>query len=124
MLMRRRYFIVLAALSWVASNLTLTVPVSRPATAQAQADSGSDAEHDSSSKERKEKATVKKPVIDPEPDPIPPSRGFKGLGKDFLLAQEQIWTSPAKIRFSDTQWLVPFSGITAGLFVTDTSYSK
>jgi len=41
-----------------------------------------------------------------------------------LLDQEQIWTSPAKLRFSDTQWLVPLSGITAGLFVTDTDYSK
>ncbi len=114
------------AFSWVASNLTLTVPVSRPATPQAQAQSGNDAEHDSSSKEGKEKATVKKFLIDPEPDPdpTPPSRGFRGLGKEFLLDQEQIWTSPAKIRFSDTQWLVPLSGITAGLFVTDTSYSK
>jgi len=113
------------AFGWVASNLTLTVPVSRPATPQAQAQSGNDAEHDSSSKEGKEKATVKKFLIDPDPDPAPPSTGsFKGLGKEFLLDQEQIWTSPAKIRFSDTQWLVPLSGITAGLFVTDASFSK
>ena len=41
-----------------------------------------------------------------------------------MLDQEQIWTSPAKLRFSDTQWLVPLSGIAAGLFVTDTDYSK
>jgi len=41
-----------------------------------------------------------------------------------VLDQREIWTSPAKIRFSDTQWLVPLSGITAGLFVTDNDYSK
>src|SRR6266404_4944368 len=47
-----------------------------------------------------------------------------GLVGRFVLDQREIWTSPAKIRFSDTQWLVPVSGITAGLFVTDTDYSK
>ncbi len=40
------------------------------------------------------------------------------LASDFLLDQKQIWTSPAKLRLSDTEWLVPLSGITAGLFVT------
>src|SRR6266404_1166813 len=47
-----------------------------------------------------------------------------GLVGRFVLDQREIWTSPAKIRFSDTQWLVPLSGITAGLFVTDNDYSK
>src|SRR5256886_506390 len=47
-----------------------------------------------------------------------------GIARDYLGDQEQIWTSPAKLRFSDTQWLVPLSGITAGLFVTDRDFSK
>ena len=51
-------------------------------------------------------------------------RGFSGLGRRFLEDQEQILTSPAKVRFSDAQWLVPFGGVTAGLFVTDASYSR
>ena len=51
-------------------------------------------------------------------------RGFKGLTSDFLGDQRQIWTSPARLRFSDTEWLVPFGGITAGLFVTDAEFSK
>src|SRR5437660_11531384 len=51
-------------------------------------------------------------------------RGFHGLARDFLGDQEQIWTSPAKLRFSDTEWLVPLSGISAGLFVTDRDFSK
>src|SRR5713226_8275158 len=49
---------------------------------------------------------------------------LRQLGKDFLLDQEQIWTSPTRLRFSDTEWLVPLSGITAGLFVTDRSFSN
>src|SRR5260370_34075777 len=50
--------------------------------------------------------------------------GLRELGKDFLLDQKQIWTSRARLRFSDTEWLVPLSGITAGLFVTDRSFSN
>ena len=47
-----------------------------------------------------------------------------GLVGRFVGDQREIWTSPAKLRFSDTEWLVPLSGITAGLFVTDRDFSK
>jgi membrane-associated phospholipid phosphatase len=47
-----------------------------------------------------------------------------GLVGRFIGDQREIWTSPAKLRFSDTEWLVPLSGITAGLFVTDADFSK
>src|SRR5438034_7483690 len=47
-----------------------------------------------------------------------------GLVERFIGDQRQIWTSPAKLRFSDTEWLVPLSGVTAGLFVTDRDFSK
>ena len=46
------------------------------------------------------------------------------LTKDFLTDQKQIWTSPTQLRLSDTQWLVPLSGITAGFFVTDADVNK
>src|ERR1700756_5119643 len=46
-----------------------------------------------------------------------------GLVGRFIGDQREIWTSPAKLRFSDTDWLVPLSGITAGLFVTDRDFS-
>jgi membrane-associated phospholipid phosphatase len=49
--------------------------------------------------------------------------GFKKLLVDFGQDQKQLWTSPARIHFSDAPWLVPFAGITAGLFVTDRQYS-
>jgi hypothetical protein len=48
----------------------------------------------------------------------------KEFGKDFVLDQKQIWTSPARLRFSDTEWLVPLSGITAGFLVTDADVSR
>src|SRR6266481_1145991 len=47
-----------------------------------------------------------------------------GLVGRFFGDQREIWKSPARLRFSDTEWLVPLSGITAGLFVTDRDFSK
>src|SRR6266567_4763995 len=47
-----------------------------------------------------------------------------GLVGRFFRDQQEIWTSPAKLRFSDTDWLVPLSGISAGLFVTDRDFTK
>jgi membrane-associated phospholipid phosphatase len=46
------------------------------------------------------------------------------LGERFIRDQREIWTSPARLRFSDAEWLVPLSGITAALFVTDRDFSK
>lgn len=51
------------------------------------------------------------------------SRNFLGLVKDFVGDQKGIWTSPGRLRFDDTEWLVPFAGITTGLFVTDRQVS-
>ncbi len=47
-----------------------------------------------------------------------------GLVGRFVDDQREIWTSPARLRFTDAAWLVPLSGITAGLFVTDRDFSK
>jgi hypothetical protein len=49
--------------------------------------------------------------------------GWRGLGKDFLGDQKQIWTSPVRLRFADTDWLVPSAGFAAGLFSTDRDVS-
>jgi membrane-associated phospholipid phosphatase len=51
-------------------------------------------------------------------------RGIKDLGKDFLGDQKHIWTSPARLRFADADWIVPASGLAAGLFVTDSEVSR
>jgi len=88
--MMRGYLIVLA-LSWVASSLTLTATVARSATPQARAQSDEDEKHSSADADVKEKNTNKKRADDP--DSVfapPPSRGVKRLGKEFLEDQGQI----------------------------------
>jgi membrane-associated phospholipid phosphatase len=57
------------------------------------------------------------------------SRGYASRGapsehfQDFLEDQKEIWSSPARVRFSDATWLVPLGGLAAGLFATDRQYS-
>jgi len=51
------------------------------------------------------------------------ARNFSGLVKDFVGDQKGIWTSPGRLRFEDTDWLVPLAGFTSGLFVTDRQVS-
>jgi hypothetical protein len=120
----RSYFLPLA-FGLAASSLTLTATVSRCVPRQADERSAGDTKESSSAADVKEISPEKKFANDPLSEyPSSPPRGIKGLAKEFLQDQEQIWTSPAKLQFSDTQWLVPLSGITAGLFVTDYDYSK
>jgi hypothetical protein len=122
--MVRKWFIVMA-FSWVASSLMLTGAIAQPVPPQAEEQAGEATKESSSLAGAKETSAGKKIVPDPDSEfNAAPPWSFKGLGKEFLQDQEQIWTSPAKLRFSDVQWLVPMSGITAGLFVTDSSYSK
>src|SRR6266403_5953628 len=122
----RAIVLVFSCAAW---SLTLTSSVS--ATPQAQEERAVDAKQSSLGADADADADVKKMTTtskiarDPEAEPFESSRpGLQGLGKRFLEDQEQIWRSPAKIRFSDTQWLVPVSGIAAGLFVTDRDFSK
>jgi membrane-associated phospholipid phosphatase len=44
--------------------------------------------------------------------------------KDFAGDQKDLWTSPKNLQVSDATWLLPVSGIAAGLVVTDTDYSR
>jgi hypothetical protein len=121
----KRICFALLAVGLAVSSLTLTTRVSRSAPRQAHEQDGGDSKESSSATEAKGIKPEKKFANDPLSEYAAPApRSFRGLGKEFLLDQEQIWTSPAKLQFSDTQWLVPLSGIAAGLFVTDTDYSK
>jgi membrane-associated phospholipid phosphatase len=120
-----RGFLIVLAFSWAASSLTVTAEVTRPATPQAQEESKTAAKQSAPGTEAKAKDQKKKIVNEPDsPAFSAPAHSVRGLAKEFVQDQEQIWTSPAKLRFSDTQWLVPMSGFTAGLFVTDSDYSK
>src|SRR5260370_42696179 len=96
-----------------------------PAPPQAQEQRAVDAKQSSSGAEVNKITPTKKIAGDPEAEPFESSkRGFEGLSKRFLEDQKQIWTSPARLRFSDTGWLEPDSGITRGLFVTDPELRK
>src|SRR6266436_1734665 len=122
-MMRMR--VIVLAFSCAASSLTLMAATAMPEPPQAAEQRAVDEKQSSSGVEVKKMTTTRKIAIDPDGERFESShQGLQGLGKRFLEDQEQIWASPAKIRFSDTQWLVPLSGITAGLFVTDTDYSK
>src|SRR5271169_4329543 len=124
MLMMRRWLIAMV-FSCAASSLTPSADLARPVPPQAEEQSGEASKESSSVAGAKETNVGKRIVPDPDSEfNAAPPWSFKGLGKEFLQDQEQIWTSPTKLRFSDVQWLVPVSGITAGLFVTDVSYSK
>ncbi len=117
--------VIVLAFSCAASSLTLTALSSMPAPPQAQEPRAVDAKESSSGAEINKMSPAKKTASALELEPFESShRGFSGLGKRFLEDQERIWTSPTKVRFTDTQWLVPLSGITAGLFVTDATYSR
>src|SRR5229473_2356700 len=117
--------VIVLAFSCAASILALAAPSSMPAPLQAQEQGAVDAKQSSSGAEVNKMTPTKKIASDPEAEPFASSkRGFEELGKRFLEDQKQIWTSPARLRFSDTDWLVPLSGITAGLFVTDRDFSK
>src|SRR5882762_8297305 len=116
--------VIVLAFSFAASSLTLTAVSSICAPPQAQEQGAVDAKESSSGVTNKMSST-KKIASGLELEPFESSKpGLTGLGKRFLEDQEQIWASPAKVRFSDAQWLVPVSGITAGLFVTDSDFSR
>src|SRR5213079_2745594 len=115
-----------------ASSLTLTAPSSMPAPPQAREQRSVDAKDEDARSTSKSFDTAREIKTEKARDAgglpeVYPTEGFgrglHGLARDFLGDQEQIWTSPAKLRFSDTEWLVPLSGITAGLFVTDRDFS-
>src|SRR5467141_178431 len=117
---------IMLAISWASVSLTLTAGASRAALPpQAEKQQDGTEKQGGPQAEEKEMVQPKQHASIPDQEPVPRSQhGFLGLGKDFLLDQKQIWTSPARVRFSDTEWLVPLSGITAGLMVTDREYSK
>lgn len=116
---------IVLAFSFVASSLSLAATTAWPLPQQAEEQRSATAKPSSADAEAMEMPTPKKIATRPEVEPLESSQqGFTGLGKRFLMDQQQIWTSPAKIRFSDTQWLVPLSGITAGLIVTDADYNR
>src|ERR1700675_2172510 len=121
--MQMRAFMV--AISLASVSLAIAAGASRAALPPQAQEQQVAAEKQSSSEAKEREMVHPKPkasMQDQEPV-LTAQHGLRELGKDFLLDQKQIWTSPARLRFSDTEWLVPLSGITAGLFVTDRDFS-
>ena len=62
------------------------------------------------------------------PDPNPPNEDSTSIGvpllKHILSDQKAIWTSPAHLRWSDANWLIPLAGASAVLFATDRSVNR
>ncbi len=48
------------------------------------------------------------------------SSAERSLPRNILLDQKWFWTRPAHLQTKDLKWLLPFSGITAGLIAGDT----
>lgn len=67
-------------------------------------------------------------AVDRVDPPVNPGNYNNMLGpqllKNIAKDQKNIWISPAHLRFSDTEWLIPLAGITAGLLETDADFSK
>ncbi len=63
-------------------------------------------------------------MLEPGSGGLGSSGGITGAAKDFLMDQKEIWTSPARLRFADADWLIPAAGITAGLLSTDSDVSR
>ncbi len=115
---------IVLVLSSAALSLTLTACAAWSAPQQAEEQRGEVEKPNSSGGDAKKMIAKSKIAADPNAESFaPPARGLTGLGKEFVNDQVQIWSSPAKIRRSDMQWLVPLSGITAGLLVTDSDFS-
>jgi len=111
---------------WTVLLLLLTASSCWPMPRQAQQQDGSP-DHQADAKRKTGKREEQQDAKASEADSGSSSvsqPGFKGLAEDFLTDQKQIWTSPAKLRFTDAQWLVPMSGLTAALFATDSSFSR
>src|SRR5215467_7835265 len=49
---------------------------------------------------------------------------FHSFLGEFFSVHKELWTSPSKLRFSDTEWLVPVAGVTAALFASDAQFSR
>jgi hypothetical protein len=111
---------------WTLGNLGLiegTMAATRSQEPEAQSDTKPAQTEEKQAEDAQEKDKQKAVKDRNDSDQAPASRGVKGLGKDFLGDQKQIWTSPIRLRFADADWLVPMSGFAAGLFSTDSQFS-
>jgi membrane-associated phospholipid phosphatase len=109
------------ALSWLTG--TTGYAAARPQDQEGQAKRDASTKSEELPKEEKPKGGLKTNGEDPDASVTLP-HSFRGLGERFLLDQKQVWTSPARLQWADVNWLVPLSGLSAGMFVTDADMSR
>jgi Capsule assembly protein Wzi/PAP2 superfamily len=121
--------VAIVVCGWTVIGLMAAQPAvcsaqAQPPVGQTEKDTRNKPEDEEKNKDKdKNKSVQTSSTPEEESEPIL-NQSFKDLGKDFLLDQKHIWTSPARIKFSDAEWLVPTAGITAGFFVTDVDVSR
>ncbi|MGB2677800.1 MAG: capsule assembly Wzi family protein [Candidatus Acidiferrum sp.] len=113
-------------MGWLAINwLTGTIgyAAARPQDPQEQGSGDVPAKCELMPPEERPNASIKLNGEDPQASVTLPHNA-KQLGERFLLDQEEIWTSPVRLRWPDANWLLPLGGVTAGMFVTDAEMSR
>jgi hypothetical protein len=111
------------ACAWIAVSLTVAepgfcAPQSQESEKRSPGDAGTGAaKGDGKIRTAQDSSTLSKESVGA------PHLRLTDLGRDFVLDQKQIWTSPRHLRFSDTEWLVPLAGISTGLLMTDSQVS-
>ena len=110
---------------WAAMSLVMiTIGSSGASPRQAAGEFGSAEQQPELAMPQNPTADVHTSSADAQPsDAVARERSLRRMKQDFLLDQKRIWTSPARLRFSDAQWLVPISGFAAGFLVTDRDFS-
>lgn len=121
--MRRVRIVVMGWLAINGLTGTSAYAAARPQNPQVQSDGDGSSEKGASPSHEKPAAKIKSTAEAQEASVTLP-HGARELGERFLLDQKQIWTSPAHLRWSDTNWLVPLSGLTEGMFATDADLSR
>src|SRR5215467_11454629 len=84
------------------------------------------ADSQSSGSQEKEEHQEMKPAANLDWSLAPPVRKSFGpsVFSEFVGDQRQLWTSPARLRLSDSEWLVPLAGFSAALFASDAQFSR
>jgi len=78
---------------------------------------------------QQQEARVKQPMADTAGLDLSPASAdqkdrHSNFVADFMKDQKDLWTSPARLRASDSEWLVPVAGLTAGLLAADADFSR
>ena len=114
-------FLVMCA--WIAVSLAMAEPALGAPQSQEVGKSTSGANKANTQGDDKTRTVRESSTLDKEPLETPHLR-LTDLERDFVRDQKQIWTSPARLKFTDTEWLVPLAGISTGLFATDGDVSR